>query len=105
MLYDHVHEGIKCESVDDYRDPVPDSDDAFATADPLKQQVEPIPAPEEVQDPERWQMFDEIPERVYNIECEGYVDKNDKPLDNEEFIKYLINGEHKLCVDDFIECY
>ena len=105
MLYYRIHEGIKWESVDDYRDPVPDADDAFATADPLKQQVEPIPAPEEVQDPSyiRWQMFDEIPERLYTIECEGYFDKNSKPLDDEKKIKHLTSFEPSVNIDDELE--
>lgn len=30
MLYDNIPEDMKYESVDDYRDPVPDADDAFA---------------------------------------------------------------------------
>ena len=41
MLYEHVHEGMEIMSLNDFRD-----DD-----DPLKQQVEPIPTPEQVQDP------------------------------------------------------
>ncbi|KAK8864058.1 hypothetical protein M9Y10_011753 [Tritrichomonas musculus] len=40
MLYYHIHEGIEIMSLKDFREDV----------DPLKQQVEPIPAPEEVQD-------------------------------------------------------
>ena len=40
MLYDHIHEEMVT-SLNDFRD-----DD-----DPLKQQIEPIPTPEEVQDP------------------------------------------------------
>ncbi len=96
MLYEHVHEGMEIMSINDFRD-----DD-----DPLKQQIEPIPTPEQVQDPcyIRWQMFDEIPERLCTIECEGYFD-NGKPLDDETTIKHLISGEHKLCVDDIIEHY
>ena len=53
----------------------------------------------------RWQIFDEIPERVYTIQCEGYIDNDGKPLDDETSIKHLTSGEHKLCVDDVIECY
>ena len=99
-VYSYVYEGdIKYESVNDYG-----YDD-----DPLKVIEEQVvnEQPVEVQDPcyIRWQMFDEIPERVYNIECEGYVDKNGKPLYDEESIKYLTNGEHKLCVDNVIERY
>ena len=107
MLYYRIHEDIKWESVDDYRDPVPDADDTFATADPLKQQVEPIPTPEEVHDPSyiRWQMFDEIPERVNNIECEGYVDNNGRTLDDETSIEHLTNGESPIEICNEIEHY
>ena len=61
----------------------------------------------EVQDPTyiRCQIFDEIPERVSTIQCEGYIDKNGNPLDDETSIKHLTSGENKLCVDDIIECY
>ena len=71
MLYDQVYESMKSISINDFH-----NDD-----DPLKQQIEPIPTPEEVHDPSyiRWQMFDEIPERLYTIRCEGYFDKNGKP--------------------------
>ena len=92
MLYDHVYEGMKSISINDFRD-----DD-----DPLKQQIEPIPTPEEVHDPSyiRWQMFDEIPERLYTIQCEGYFDKNDKPLKDETSIKHLTSGEPPVDIDD-----
>ncbi|KAK8893673.1 hypothetical protein M9Y10_022100 [Tritrichomonas musculus] len=69
MLYDHIHEedGCKTMSINDFRD-----DD-----DPLKEHS----------------IFDEIPERLYTIECEGYADKNGKPLDDETTIKHLTDGE------------
>ena len=100
MLYYHVPE--KWGFVNDYRDPVPDADDDFANAETLKQQVEPIPTPEEIHDPSyiRWQMFDEIPERLYTIQCEGYFDKNDKPLKDETSIKHLTSGEPPVDIDD-----
>ena len=95
MLYDHVYEGMKSISINDFRD-----DD-----DPLKQQIEPIPTPEEVHDPSyiRWQMFDEIPERLYTIQCEGYFDKNGHPLEDETTIKHLTNGEPPVNIDDELE--
>ena len=91
MLYDHEHEEMTM-YINDFRD-----DD-----DPLKQQVEPISTPEEVQNPSyiRWQMFDEILERLYTIECEGYFDKNGNPLEDEESIKHLISGEPPWNIDD-----
>ena len=48
----------------------------------------------EVQDPNyiRCQIFYEIPERLYTIECEGYVDKDCKSLTDETTIKYLTDG-------------
>ena len=97
MLYDHINEGIEIMSVNYFRD----------ESDPLKEQVEPEPIPEEeLQDLcyMRWQMFDEIPERVYTIQCEDYFDKNDKPLDDEESIKHLTSGEH-IDIDDDIELH
>ena len=73
----------------------------------IEEQAEPIPTPEEVQDPSyiQWQMFNEISERLYTIEWEGYFDKNCKTLDDETTIKHQSSGEHKLCVDDVIEYY
>lgn len=41
----------------------------------------------------QWQMFDDIPERVYTIECEGYIDKNGRYIDDESSLKHLTNGE------------
>ena len=52
----------------------------------------------------RIQILDEIPELVYTKECESNVDKNGNPLSDEEWIRYLTNGEHKYC-DDVIEKY
>ena len=48
-------------------------------------------------------MFDEIPERLYTIQCEGYFDKNDKPLKDETSIKHLTSGEPPVYIDDEIE--
>ena len=45
-------------------------------------------------------MFDEIPEWLYTIECEGYFDKNGNPLEDEESIKHLISGEPPVNIDD-----
>ena len=42
---------------------------------------------------------------ITTIECECYFDKNGKPLNDEESIRYLTNGEPKLCADDVIERY
>ncbi len=44
-------------------------------------------------------MFDEIPGRLYTIECEGYIDRKGNPLDDETMIKHPTIGEHKYCVD------
>ena len=52
----------------------------------------------------RWQMFDEIPERFYTIQCDGYVDMNGKPLTNEASIKHLTSGEH-VDIDAELEIY
>ena len=42
----------------------------------------------------RWQIFDEIPERVYTIQSDGYNVKEGQSLNDEASIKYLINREH-----------
>ena len=34
-----------------------------------------------------------LPERAYNIKCEGYFDNNGKPLYDETTINYLTSGE------------
>ena len=104
IFYDHVYEEMVT-SVDDYRDTVPDADDTFATADPLKQQVEPIPTPEEFHHPSyiRWQMFDEIPQRLYTIQCEGYIDNKGKPLNDETLIKHFTSSEPPVNIDDELE--
>ena len=47
----------------------------------------------------RWEIFDEIPERVYNIQCECYVDTNAQPLNDETSIKHLINGKRTIYID------
>lgn len=73
ILYDHVQEEESCKimSVNNFRD---DDDDPLIEQDPTYI---------------RCQIYNEIPERLYSIECEGYVDKNGKPLDNETTIKHL----------------
>ena len=38
-------------------------------------------------------MFDEIPDRVSTIQCEGYFDKNGKPLKDETTIENITDGE------------
>ena len=99
MLYDHINVDIETMSLDDFRklcnDICNDDDNNY----PMKINVEPEPeqtSQEELQDPcyIRWQMFDEIPERIYTIQCEGYFDKNNNPLNDEESIKYLTSSEH-----------
>ena len=66
MLYYRTYEDIQYESVDDYRDPVPGLCEANDD-DPLKEQsVCKANIEEQVHDPSyiRWQIFDEIPERL-----------------------------------------
>ena len=100
MLYDYIHEGIVILSINDFHD-----DD-----DTLKEHLErvnPILTPKEVQNPSyiQWQIFDDIPERVYTIQCEGYFDKNGYPLDDETTTKHLTSGEHPVNIDDDIELF
>ena len=48
-------------------------------------------------------MFDEIPEQFYTIECDGYFDKNGKPLDDETSIKHFTSGDPPVIIDDELE--
>ncbi len=48
-------------------------------------------------------MFDEIPERSYSIECEGYFDKKGHPFNDETSIKHLTSGEPSVNIDDELE--
>ena len=125
MLYSYVHEGVETMSIDEFRKiceenelelelepnvehPVEPTDTCFASAK-AEYVVSPysaIPKGKFVMqkaDPcyIRWQMFDEIPERVYTIECEGYVDKNGNPLDDEDSIKHLTNGNKTINIPSF----
>lgn len=50
----------------------------------------------------RLQLFDEISEHIYIIDCGWYIDKDGKPLDDETSIKHLIDGEP---INDDIEVF
>lgn len=58
-----------------------------------------IPKIRHIQD---WLIFDKIPERVYTMECDRYVDKNKLPINDEMPIKHLTSGEP---INDDIELF
>ena len=94
MLYYHVNEGIEWESINDFRDDYYPLKKQLVYEENITEQVLNDTTTPEVQDPTyiRWQIFDEITERIYTIQCEGYIDKDGKPLNDETSIKHLTSG-------------
>ena len=102
MLYECMNEDVdERMSVDEFRRLMEEGGEANDT---VKETVNTEVKETDETDPTyiRWQIFDEIPERIYTIQCDGYVDKNGQPLSDETTIKHLTSGEH-VVIDDELE--
>lgn len=48
----------------------------------------------------RWQIFDEVPERSYAIQCDGYFDEDEKPLTCETSINHFTTRKRLKLLDE-----